>query len=176
MVADDVRFPNEAGEGVDELEALFRARAWIVIWRAAPDHDSFVPDAARWHITRNRHFVKPSLLEIKRLARSEYGDECDMWDRVYVYGAGGAGHERRESEVEIDPVALAESTYRRWSELAAAVLSTRLAWLAERHPHLTADDYHPLDVPAWMRPGIPLQREQRRALRELAEEMAEEKK
>ena len=149
---DGVEFPDEeAPETRGDLDTLFRAEAWIVVWRG--------PDL-RWRFTRNRRYAKPGLQALRRIMqRADMPGAQDIW----IASTDAHGHILEESTLA--PTALAQSLYAAWQKLAVAALPAKIAFL-----QLNPDDYEASHVPAWMRPGIPLHRERRAFLREAYED------
>lgn len=151
FVVDGVNFPDDEGNGNNDIATLFNAGVWVVVWRAAEDgeHDML------WHVTRNRRYAQPNLLQLRGRMK------CHEW-LIYPSGAGG----RQNAECDVDPVAFAQALYAAWGEEAARKIPAKIA-----HLQLNEDDYDSRSISSWLRPGIPGHRASRMAIRELYEEI-----
>jgi hypothetical protein len=113
---DGVEFPDDAApEERGDLDTLFRAEAWIVVWRG--------PDL-RWRFTRNRRYAKPGLQALRRIMqRADMPGAQDIW----IASTDAHGHILEESTLA--PTALAQSLYAAWQKLAVAALPAKIAFL-----------------------------------------------
>jgi hypothetical protein len=158
VVADDLTFPDENDlDTRSDLETLFRAHAWIVVWRATERRED-----DRWYVTRSRQMPKPSLNALRAMLRLHVDDGIADAFRI-------APEDRCGSIATDDPIAVAQALYRAWGYVALEVLPREV-----EQRSLNPDDYDPMAVRPWLRPGIPLHQERRRDFRELKEELLAE--
>ena len=157
VVVDEVEFPDDdaAPEARGDLDALFRAGAWIVVWRAT--------GRDRWHITRNRRYAKTGLQALSRvMQRNDFAGA----NEIFVGATDAHGHILDECAT-LSPVELGQSLCDAWEILAQMALTEKIVFLG-----LNPDDYDARRVPAWMRPGVPRHRQLRAVLREMNEEFS----
>jgi hypothetical protein len=151
---DGVEFPDDAApETRGDLDTLFRAEAWIVVWRG--------PDL-RWRFTRNRRYAKPGFQALRRIMQR---NRLAGGNEVFVGATDAHGHILDEFYESLSPIELGQALYEAWGVLALQAMPEKLKFLG-----LDPDDYDAARVPAWMRPGVLRHRQLRTFLRETEEE------
>lgn len=148
-VVDEVVWSDEDRECSD-LEQEYRTGAWIVFYCSENDD--------RWFLARSRRMPKPSL---KRLAWRMPWSDC-----ISINAEDSHGRVINDYDI----VQVAQALYAAWQQVAADEIPAKIANLrAIGRAQINPDDYGSEQIPAWLRPGIPLHRESRRAIREVAE-------
>jgi hypothetical protein len=156
VVVDAVELPSDdaAPEERGDLNTLFCAGAWIVVWRAV------VRD--RWRFTRNRRYAKPGFQALRRIMQR---NRLAGGNEVFVGATDAHGHILDEFYESLSPIELGQALYEAWGVLALQAMPEKLKFLG-----LDPDDYDAARVPAWMRPGVLRHRQLRTFLRETEEE------
>lgn len=155
-VITDVYFPepdSKIERDYSDLERSFRSGAWIVVW--------YAPAENIWKITKSNRFVKPNLFTLTYSLPEEMKE---LWS---FYGSGTAGRQR-ECDLYVtddDAIAIAQWLYASWQDYACVELRRT----AEKRG-INLDEFVDSDIPASLRPGIPLLRSYRAVLRDVYDE------
>lgn len=143
-VIDNVEWSDEERDRSD-LESEYRTGAWIVFYRSDGDD--------RWFVARSRRMPKPSL---KRLAY-----HMQPQDRLSINMEDSRGRVINDYDV----IEVAQALYAAWCDVAAREIPAHIASANRRRTRINPDDYRTDQIAAWLRPGIPLHRESRVAIR-----------
>lgn len=158
QVVDDVWFPGDEEESADDrsdLDVLFAAGAWIVVWRGA--------EKGRWHFTRNRRYSKPGLNALRRVMREQ---DISYHERAWVAINDAHGHLYNEYSSDEFAIEWGQALHEAWEWLACVELPAKIRFL-QLDPNEPAAE----KVPAWLRPGLRRYAELRAKERALIEEM-----